>query len=81
MAVPKHDTIVKYCDNNTAVQILRDRGMITEEEATTINARIRESADIFYGRIYNGCRCEWDKVNVQRLDYWDDCPVHTLVAP
>lgn len=39
---PKIDTIKEFCDSNLAVEMLLERGDITQLEADGINARIHE---------------------------------------
>lgn len=50
--VPLHSTIMRHCDNGTAVQILRERGIITAAEAEDLFDRIRAERDAAYERIY-----------------------------
>jgi len=53
MSVPKHSTIVRYCDNGTAITILRDRGIITGMEAEALYARERRASEQAYAGIYS----------------------------
>lgn len=53
MTAPKVDTIRRYCDNGLAVEILRERGIITDLEAEAMHARDRRQRDVAYAGIYS----------------------------
>lgn len=49
---PTTDTILKWCSDYTAIQVLTDRGLLTELEADGLRKRARDKSDAFYGRVY-----------------------------
>lgn len=53
MTAPKVDTIRRYCDNSLAVEILQERGIITEAEASEFHARDRRKRAAAYAEIHS----------------------------
>ena len=53
MSTIKTATIERHCTNHTAINILRDRGVISDLEAEAMHARARRQDDKAYARIYH----------------------------
>lgn len=52
MGAPKVDTIRRYCDNHLAIEILTERGLLSERAARALHRRARAVDDAAYADIY-----------------------------
>lgn len=52
MSAPKVDTIKRHCDSDLAVEMLRERGVLTVAEAADLSARIRVQREAMYADVY-----------------------------
>jgi hypothetical protein len=57
----KTETIRKNCDTGTAIEILRERGILRTEEARDLHGRDRAKRELWAAKVYDGLGNGWDE--------------------